>query len=222
MDDLRRVRRLLRRPDDEPRLHRLRRPVGVRHRRRARRSRSRRPGTRSGCAATSPGRSRSTASTSPATDRRPRGRRRRLQRRVGRPWFLIGSSSVWNGIAMGAIDIGKRQTTRKRHVDVGLRVADYPTIQDYIGEAVMDTNAARLFVFSVAQAMDNVTEHNTIQLPPASSRARTSCTGRGRSSSSRPRTPPTWSTRCSTRAAAPATSATWSSSATCATPRPAG
>ena len=35
------------------------------------------------------------------------------------PWFLIGSSSVWNGLAMGAIDIGKRQTTRKRHVDVG-------------------------------------------------------------------------------------------------------
>ena len=51
------------------------------------------------------------------------------------PWFLIGSSSVWNGLAMGAIDIGKRQTTRKKHVDVGLRVADYPTIQDYVGEA---------------------------------------------------------------------------------------
>ena len=82
------------------------------------------------------------------------------------PWFLIGSASVWNGIAMGAIDIGKRQTTRKRHVDVGLRVADYPTIQDYIGEAVMDTNASRLFVYSVAQAMDNATEHNTIQPPP--------------------------------------------------------
>jgi len=82
------------------------------------------------------------------------------------PWFLIGSSSVWNGIAMGAIDIAKRQTTRKRHVDVGLRVADYPTIQDYVGEAVMDTNAARLFVFSVAQAMDNATEHNTVRLNP--------------------------------------------------------
>jgi alkylation response protein AidB-like acyl-CoA dehydrogenase len=82
------------------------------------------------------------------------------------PWFLIGSSSVWNGIAMGAIDIGKRQTTRKRHVDVGLRVADYPTIQDYVGEAVMDTNASRLFVYSVAQAMDNATEHNTVQPPP--------------------------------------------------------
>src|SRR5919197_842846 len=41
------------------------------------------------------------------------------------PWFLIGSSSVWNGITMGAIDIAKRHTTRKRHVDVGMRVADY-------------------------------------------------------------------------------------------------
>ena len=57
------------------------------------------------------------------------------------PWFLIGSSSVWNGIALGTIDIAKRHTTRKRHVDVGLRVADYPTIQDYVGEALMDTNA---------------------------------------------------------------------------------
>src|SRR5205814_2003174 len=53
------------------------------------------------------------------------------------PWFLLGSSSVWNGLALGAIDIGKRQTTRKKHDDVGLRVADYPTIQDYVGEGVM-------------------------------------------------------------------------------------
>src|SRR6202046_4875556 len=82
------------------------------------------------------------------------------------PWFLIGSSSVWNGIVLGAIDIAKRQTTRKKHVDVGLRVADYPTIQDYVGEALMDTNAARLFVYSVAQAMDTATDHNTVKLPP--------------------------------------------------------
>ncbi len=82
------------------------------------------------------------------------------------PWFLIGSSSVWNGIAMGAIDIGKRHTTRKRHVDVGMRVADYPTIQDYVGEAIMDTNACRLFVTSVAQAMDWATDNNTRQLQP--------------------------------------------------------
>jgi alkylation response protein AidB-like acyl-CoA dehydrogenase len=82
------------------------------------------------------------------------------------PWFLIGSSSVWNGLAMGAIDIAKRHTTRKKHVDVGLRVADYPTIQDYVGEALMDTNASRLFVLSVAQAMDNETDNNTRKLQP--------------------------------------------------------
>jgi alkylation response protein AidB-like acyl-CoA dehydrogenase len=77
------------------------------------------------------------------------------------PWFLLGSSSVWNGIAMGSIDIAKRHTTRKRHVDVGLRVADYPTIQDYIGQSIIETNACRLFVLSVCQAMDGVTDHNT-------------------------------------------------------------
>ena len=82
------------------------------------------------------------------------------------PWFLIGSSSVWNGITLGAIDIAKRHTTRKRHVDVGMRVADYPTIQDYVGEAVMDTNACRTFVLSVAQAMDRATDDNTRELKP--------------------------------------------------------
>jgi alkylation response protein AidB-like acyl-CoA dehydrogenase len=73
---------------------------------------------------------------------------------------------VWNGIAMGAIDIAKRHTTRKRHVDVGMRVADYPTIQDYVGEAVMDTNASRVFVLSVAQAMDRATDDNRRVLKP--------------------------------------------------------
>jgi alkylation response protein AidB-like acyl-CoA dehydrogenase len=82
------------------------------------------------------------------------------------PWFLVGSSSVWNGLAMGAIDIAKRQTTRKKHVDVGLRVADYPTIQDYVGEAVMDTNACRVFTHSVADAMDRATDNNTRTLAP--------------------------------------------------------
>jgi alkylation response protein AidB-like acyl-CoA dehydrogenase len=74
------------------------------------------------------------------------------------PYFLIGSSGVWNGIALGAIDIAVRHTTRKTHKDVGLRVADYPTIQDAVGEAIMDTNARRLMCLSVAQACDNVTD----------------------------------------------------------------
>jgi alkylation response protein AidB-like acyl-CoA dehydrogenase len=82
------------------------------------------------------------------------------------PWFLLGSSSVWNGISMGAIDIAKRHTTRKRHVDVGLRVCDYPTIQDYVGEAVIDTNASRVFTLSVAEAFDRATDSNRRSLQP--------------------------------------------------------
>jgi alkylation response protein AidB-like acyl-CoA dehydrogenase len=82
------------------------------------------------------------------------------------PWFLLGSSSVWNGISMGAIDIAKRHTTRKRHVDVGLRVCDYPTIQDYVGEAVIDTNASRVFTLSVAEAFDRATDGNRRLLQP--------------------------------------------------------
>ena len=38
--------------------------------------------------------------------------------------------------------------------------------QPKVGEAVMDTNACRLFCLSVAQAMDNATENNTRVLAP--------------------------------------------------------
>ncbi|MGH6894862.1 MAG: acyl-CoA dehydrogenase family protein, partial [Dongiaceae bacterium] len=68
------------------------------------------------------------------------------------PFFLLCSSACWNGIAMAMIDIAKSHTTKKKHVDVGLRVCDYPTIQDYVGEAIIDTNACRMFDFSLAQA----------------------------------------------------------------------
>src|SRR5262249_17711399 len=81
-------------------------------------------------------------------------------------WFMLGSSSVWNGISMGAVDIAKRHTTRKRHVDVGLRVADYPTIQDYVGEAIIDTNACRVFALSIAEAFDRATDNNRKALQP--------------------------------------------------------
>ena len=75
------------------------------------------------------------------------------------PFFLLCSSACWNGISMGLIDIAKRHTTRRRHADVGMRVADYPTIQDYIGEAVIDSNASRALTFQMAKAMDDVTNN---------------------------------------------------------------
>jgi alkylation response protein AidB-like acyl-CoA dehydrogenase len=75
------------------------------------------------------------------------------------PMFLICSSACWNGISLGLIDITKRHTTQKKHVDVGLRVCDYPTIQDYVGECIIDTNASRSFVFQMAKALDQVTNN---------------------------------------------------------------
>ena len=73
------------------------------------------------------------------------------------PFFLMCSSSCWNGISLGLIDIAKAHTTRKTHKDVGLRVCDYPTIQDYVGEAIIDTNASRALTFQMAQCMDQLT-----------------------------------------------------------------
>ncbi len=75
------------------------------------------------------------------------------------PFFLLLSSACWNGISMALIDIAKQHTTRRKHVDVGMRVADYPTIQDYVGEAIIDANCSRSFDYQLGQAMDNATNN---------------------------------------------------------------
>ena len=73
------------------------------------------------------------------------------------PFFLFGTAACWNGIALGMIDIAKKHTTRKRHVDVGLRVCDYPTIQDYVGEAIIATNTSRLLTYEICRGLDAIT-----------------------------------------------------------------
>jgi len=90
------------------------------------------------------------------------------------PFFLVNSSCAWNGIGMAMIDLAKKHTTRKKHVDVGLRVCDYPTIQDYIGEAIIGTNASRMNVYGMAQALDKLTNdcdwsiHTDLEAAPRS------------------------------------------------------
>ena len=76
------------------------------------------------------------------------------------PFFLLCSSACWNGISMAMIDIARRHTTTRRHADVGLCVADYPTIQDYVGEALTDTSASRALTSQIAQALDAATNGN--------------------------------------------------------------
>ncbi|XP_042238822.1 uncharacterized protein LOC121877242 [Homarus americanus] len=76
------------------------------------------------------------------------------------PFFLLCTSSVWNGISLACLDIAKKHVTRKAHADVGMRVCDYPTIQDYFGECTSDTNASRSFSFMLANALDLKTNNN--------------------------------------------------------------
>ena len=105
------------------------------------------------------------------------------------PWFLIGSSSVWNGLALGAVDIAKRHTTRKRHVDVGMRVADYPD-DPGLRRPGRDGDERR-HACSCSRSLRRSTTRPTTTRSCSSrarSRAATSSTGPGRSSSSPRRT----------------------------------
>lgn len=76
------------------------------------------------------------------------------------PYFLLFSSACWNGISLGSMDIAKKHVIRTEHVDKGMRVADYPVIQDNFGRSLTETNCSRMMLFSVAQAMDRVTNDN--------------------------------------------------------------
>ena len=75
------------------------------------------------------------------------------------PLTLVLFGASYNGMSLAAMDLARTQVTRKVHKDVGMRVADYPTIQDYFGECLMDTESSRLYTFGVAQALDRATDN---------------------------------------------------------------
>ncbi|XP_045595176.2 uncharacterized protein [Procambarus clarkii] len=79
---------------------------------------------------------------------------------VADPYFLFCSAAVWNGISLACLDVAKKHVTRKAHADVGMRVCDYPTIQDYFGDCTSDTNCSRALTFLVTQAVDTATHNN--------------------------------------------------------------
>ncbi|KAK3879903.1 hypothetical protein Pcinc_015547 [Petrolisthes cinctipes] len=76
------------------------------------------------------------------------------------PYFLLNSAACWNGISLACMDLAKKHVTRKAHADVGMRVCDYPTIQDYFGEGVCDVNASRALVLMVAKELDLLSKNN--------------------------------------------------------------
>ncbi|XP_047469723.1 complex I assembly factor ACAD9, mitochondrial-like [Penaeus chinensis] len=74
--------------------------------------------------------------------------------------FLLLTSCCWNGIALGCIDVAKKSVTRRAHADVGMRVCDYPVIQDYFGESLIDTNGSRSMAFLLGKSLDDATNNN--------------------------------------------------------------
>ncbi|XP_018011435.1 probable acyl-CoA dehydrogenase fadE25 [Hyalella azteca] len=85
--------------------------------------------------------------------------------------FCVFTSACWNGIAMACLDVAKKHVTRNAHGDVGMRVCDYPAVQDHFGSSLTATTAARLTLFSLCQQLDRVSNNNdwsletTLKLP---------------------------------------------------------
>lgn len=80
------------------------------------------------------------------------------------PLAMIMYAGAYNGLALACIDVAKSHVMRKTHAQYGRRVADYPTIQDSFGRAVMDVEASRLSAYSLAKAIDDATENGSWEI----------------------------------------------------------
>lgn len=58
------------------------------------------------------------------------------------------------------MDLAKKHVMRKAHADVGMRICDYPSIQDYFGDCLSSTSTSRAFSLMMCQIMDKVTNNN--------------------------------------------------------------
>ena len=74
------------------------------------------------------------------------------------PLAMLMYAGSYNGLGLACIDVAKSHVTRKAHVQYARRVADYPTIQDSFGRAVMEGQAARLYAYALAKALDDAQE----------------------------------------------------------------
>ncbi len=70
---------------------------------------------------------------------------------------MVLYGALYCGVAMGALDLARRYTTRRRHANFGQCIADYPTTHDVYGSSVVEAQAARMFLFGLCQEMDRAT-----------------------------------------------------------------
>ncbi len=70
------------------------------------------------------------------------------------PFFLLGSSACWVGIAQGAISAAVEQAKRKVHADTGKSVAGYQVIRHEMAKAQILVDSARSMLYRVADKLD--------------------------------------------------------------------
>ncbi|CAG0917272.1 unnamed protein product [Notodromas monacha] len=76
------------------------------------------------------------------------------------PVFHFFQSSIHVGIASAAIDAAKSHVVNRIHADTGKRIAEYPIIQDYFGDAISNLNSCRCLLYDVIRKLDAETDSN--------------------------------------------------------------
>lgn len=67
------------------------------------------------------------------------------------PFFLLGSSACWIGIAQGAISTAVDNAKKKIHADTGQSVANYQVIRHEMAKAQILVDSARSMLYRVAE-----------------------------------------------------------------------
>ncbi len=80
------------------------------------------------------------------------------------PLAFVQYAGAYNGLAMGALDVGKQHATRRTHVQYGRTIADYLTVQNTFGEVLSDTLASRLYAYSFAKELDARTDNGSWEM----------------------------------------------------------
>lgn len=80
------------------------------------------------------------------------------------PLAMLMYAGSYNGLGLACIDVAKSHVVRKAHVQYARRVADYPTIQDSFGRAVMEGQASRLYAYALARAIDDATANGSWEI----------------------------------------------------------
>ena len=80
------------------------------------------------------------------------------------PLAFVQYAGAYNGLAMGALDVGKQHVTQRSHAQYGRTISDYLTVQDTFGAVLSDTLASRMYAYSFAKELDARTDNGSWEM----------------------------------------------------------